>query len=157
VTIGKWPAGAVKSQNRTDEMRDIAHSAPDSTLVVTNLPVAESLEPRPQEDKRPVLVSPKLEVVDPTMRAAMQRFPTHAVNYEIGVQRATNGKEILDSSFLVEIPRAKGNGLYDSIESRPVAQDDNDNWRRSGSSMIPPRGRGPSRSSDEPRSRRFGQ
>jgi hypothetical protein len=142
VTVGKWPVSAVKAQNRTDEAKDVAAADPGTNLVVTNVPLPDTLEARPLDGRRSVSVAPKLEVQDPTLLAAMQKFPSHAVNYEIGVTRGQNGKVIEDPSFLVEIPRAKGNGLYDSPDPAEVAADPaGTGWgRRPGAAMVNPTG-----------------
>jgi len=140
VTVGKWRYDAVKEQNRTDELKDVASGDPNTPLVVTPVPISEKLEARPIDGKRAVSVAPKLEVQDPSMLKMMGQFPTHAVNYEVGIVRDKDGKAYEDSSFLVEIPRAKGNGKFDAGGPAPVARDNNDgDWgRRRDSSMISP-------------------
>ena len=86
-------------------------------------------------------VAPKLEIQNSDMLRVMQQFPTHAVNYEIGVRRGQDGKDYEDASFLVEIPRARGNGRFENLPSStpPVAADRGNGWGRQPSpSMINP-------------------
>jgi hypothetical protein len=66
--------------------------------------------------------APSLEVVDPTLREMIKRFPDHAVNGEYVVHRTRAGGKVRDPSFLVTIPRPKGNGYYDYDDgaSEPV-------------------------------------
>lgn len=118
VCVGRWPADAIKAQNRTDDRKDVAHSTVDTNLVVSAVPL-ETLRPqgdlkaKPIDGKQAATVAPKLEVLDPRLREAMERFPHCAVNGEVGVQ-LPDGTVRYNPSFLVEVPRAKGNGLYDS-------------------------------------------
>ena len=48
------------------------------------------------------------------MKAVIAKYPFHAVNYVIGGVRGTDGVFHEDPSFVVVIPRAAGNGYYDS-------------------------------------------
>lgn len=140
VTVGRWPYSAVKPQNRTDEMKDVAHAAVGTPIVVSSIPISEQLSAKPIDGKSAVSVAPKLEVQDPQMLRVMKQFPTHAVNYEIGIQRTKDGKEVEDPSFLVEIPRARGNGKFDDpAANAPVAAERVPNgWgSRRGNSMVP--------------------
>ncbi|MDB5295339.1 MAG: hypothetical protein JWO31_1322 [Phycisphaerales bacterium] len=141
VTVGKWPAGAVKAQNRTDDRKDVAAAASNSDIVVSSIPLPDDYKPKRLNGKDTVAVAPKLEVLDPTLAAMMKRYPNNAVNYEIGQIRGKNGQTVLDPSFLVEIPRDKGNGLFDSAGPAAVAADPAGGalgGRPAGSSMIAP-------------------
>ena len=120
VCVGHWPADAVKSQNRTEEMPDVAHSSAESNLMVSSIPIPENLYSRPLDGKPTVSVAPKIEVQDKSMEKAMQKFPDHAVNYEVG-REYKDGKEFRNHSFLVVIPRAPGDGLYDNASATPTA------------------------------------
>lgn len=131
VCVGKWPPAAIKEQ----KMAEGAKVDQNATLLVTSEQVPENLRPKSLDGKQTLLLSPKIEIVDPAMRAMMQKFPHHATNYVEG--RMINGREVLDPSFIVTIPRAKGNGLYDSdvvVDPYPQRQE---RFRRPA--MIVPR------------------
>lgn len=68
VTVGKWTYDAVKEQNRTDEMKDVAHSTAGTPLVVSSIPISEDLEARRIDGKQAVSVAP--EARNPELRHA---------------------------------------------------------------------------------------
>jgi hypothetical protein len=121
VCIGHWPPDAVKAQNRTPDRPDIAHAESNLNIAVVNFNPGEDVKARSIDGKQTVTVAPKLEIMDPALNATMKQYPNHAVNYEWG-RKLPDGKEILNPSFLVEIPRAKGNGLYDSDPAPTVTR-----------------------------------
>lgn len=121
VCVGSWPPSAIKTQHvSNDEKLDgkgVAHAQnPNATLVVTDTPLTNDMIPKAKDEHgNPVVaVAPKLEIMDPAMKATIAKFATHAVNYEIRVKKGASGNDIPDASFLVTIPRPKGNGLFDS-------------------------------------------
>jgi hypothetical protein len=151
VCVGKWPAAALRAQNRTDEFKDQAKASPNSSLLVSGVPLddlakldgAEYVEPKTVDGRQAVAVAPKMEVLDPTLEAARQKFPRHSVNYEEG-KRMPDGKVVYNSSFLVVIPREPGNGLYDNdnaaVAARRTARGTGDGkYDRGG--MVAPRER----------------
>ena len=120
VTVGHWPANAVKAQNDKLWMPDVADSEGDVSrpLVVPNFPLREDERAKPINGERSISVSPNLEVLDPTMKAVMAKFPNHAENYISKTTVDKDGREYQEPSFLVVIPRAPGNGLYDNEPTR---------------------------------------
>lgn len=115
VCIGHWPADALKAQNRTTAHPDAPMADPNTNLAVSTVDFGEEWHPKDIQGHKTVAAVAKQEIMDPSLQQMMQKFPHHAVNYEEGKQLA-NGKIVYNSSFLVEIPRAKGNGLYDSVD-----------------------------------------
>lgn len=143
VTVGKWTYDAVKEQPRTDEFKDTAGASAGTPMVVPNFPIGEQETAKPIDGRRAVSVAPKLEVQNAEMLQVMRQFPTHAVNYEIGVARTQEGQAVEDPSFLVEIPRARGNGRFENMQSTggTAAQQRDGDWGRvRGPSMINPGG-----------------
>ena len=49
----------------------------------------------------------------------IQRYPSHAVNYDIPVVHDKDGGADEAPLFIVVVPRAKGNGYYDSTDVTP--------------------------------------
>jgi hypothetical protein len=124
VCVGRWPTTALKAQNRYDDIKDQAVNANTGNLTVSAVPL-DDLEKidglkiykaNAIDGKDTVTVAPKLEVLDPTMAAAMRKFPHHEENYVEG-RRMPNGSLVYNPSFLVVIPRPTGNGLYDSDDA----------------------------------------
>lgn len=113
VTVGKWPRLAIREQE--------GHG--DHTIVDQNADLLVLAEPPPQsrkmseyvnkDGKRIVPVAPQLHIQDVSLLAMIKKFPEHAVNYEVTIRPTEDGKGVPMSSFIVEIPRAKGNGYYD--------------------------------------------
>jgi hypothetical protein len=70
---------------------------------------------RDAEGKRVVSYAERVEIADPSLQAAFNQFPDHAVNYEIQKRKVKDddGKvhEVTDPSFLVVIPRAEASAL----------------------------------------------
>ncbi|HEX8913036.1 MAG TPA: hypothetical protein VF796_11800, partial [Humisphaera sp.] len=140
VCVGAWPASAVKAQKKADGAKVSA----DAAVVVTDMQVPQNNRPRSFDGKQGVLLSGELEVVDPSLKAMMQKFPQHETNYESKVAKAADGREVpVEPSFLVEIPRAKGNGLYDSEPNAATANNGQGQpFRYERPSMLGPREQG---------------
>jgi hypothetical protein len=118
VCIGAWPMDAVEHQNHDGD-----HTVADETktLVVPGQGVPVGDIPKyDDEGHRMVQVAPVVNVLDSSLKACMKKFPSHAVNYEIGRKKGTDGNLYEDPSFLVVIPRARGNGFYDSADVTPA-------------------------------------
>ena len=86
VCIGAWPEEAIRKQ----EMDGGSGVDQDSPLLVLG-PGSELIPPEIREQysqnlidkdsgKKVEVIQQKVEVVDPTMRAAMQKYPTHSLN-----------------------------------------------------------------------------
>jgi hypothetical protein len=57
--------------------------------------------------------------MDPTLVAMIRKYPDHILNGYINYHRTRTGGKVKDPTFLVVIPRPKGNGLYDSDDVAP--------------------------------------
>jgi hypothetical protein len=124
VCIGAWARLAVKEQE--DDGTKLV-GGPNTTLLVSSQPIPDEMRPKSLDsDGKPIIaVTPRLEVVDKGLLAAIKAWPDHAVNYEYKINHTPEGKAVRDSSFLVVIPRPKGNGYYDSeAEPSPIAGGD---------------------------------
>lgn len=111
VTVGKWPRLAIKEQEGHGDHTVVDQSA---DLLVLSEPPPRKMSPYINKDgKRVVPVAPKIEIVDPSLRAMIKKFPEHALNYEVKIRPTADGRGVPTSSFIVEIPRAQGNGYYD--------------------------------------------
>jgi len=107
VCIGSWPREAVREQ---DEQTAIAHD-PTQDVLVLPTPIAgmNNVEIRNREGQRVRALAPRTEIVDPSLLATMQKYPTHALNGAEVVQKAKDPasgemKETKDPSLLVPIP-----------------------------------------------------
>jgi hypothetical protein len=106
VCIGVWPRNAVREQ---DEAVALAND-PTQDLLVLPQPLEENFQIRNREGERVKAVAPRTEVVDPSLLAAIEQYPTHAVNGEVRthvVEDPATGKQqtMEDPSFLVVVPR----------------------------------------------------
>lgn len=106
VCIGVWPRNAVREQ---DEAVALAND-PNQDLLVLPQPMAENYQIRNREGERVKAVAPRTEIVDPSLLAAIEQYPTHAVNGEVRthvVEDPATGKQqtMEDPSFLVVVPR----------------------------------------------------
>jgi hypothetical protein len=115
VCVGAWPRGAVKEQEF-----DGSHTMADprNTLMVFSEPLPPNARPylTDSDGKRIVPIAPKLEVLDPGMAAAIKRFPEHAVNYEVHITHGQS-ENVPAPSFLVFVPRAKGDSAFEDQDS----------------------------------------
>jgi hypothetical protein len=115
VTVGMWPAKSVKEQESDGSRAD---ADPDSAVLVTNMPLPYKLRQNQSTDRegqRLEILSQRVEVVDPTLLAAMQKYPNHLVNGAATKRKArgVDGKEreVISPSFLVVIPRTESNSF----------------------------------------------
>jgi hypothetical protein len=112
VCIGAWPRAAVREQE--EAAAQTSENSPDQDILVlpTPLPNQEKLDVRNQKGERVKTYAPRFEALDPTLIAAMEKYPTHAVNGVTYVSKVTDPatkqvKEIEDPSYVVEIPKQK--------------------------------------------------
>jgi len=141
VCVGAWPASAVKAQKKADGAKVGADAVP----IVTPDYVPQTAKPRSFDGKPGVVMSGELDIIDPSLKAMMEKFPQHETNYESKVAKAADGREVpMEPSFLVEIPRAKGNGLYDSEPTAATTGNllNGQPFRYERPSMIAPREQG---------------
>lgn len=118
VCIGSWPRTALEGTNDID----VAHLDEHTPALV--LPSELSRQGdfnrdriRNADGQQLEPVAPKMRATDPTLIAAMQRFPEHAVNGEIMVKSVTDqtGRVVQQTaeSFIVPIPQQQRSILSD--------------------------------------------
>jgi hypothetical protein len=105
VCIGAWPREAVREQEsaggRTND--------PTEPILVSTTPLPANLRDLRTRDtgQKVKVLAPKPEYLDPTLIAAMKKYPTHSINGESVVRKYTKDgqdTEMEDPSFLVLIP-----------------------------------------------------
>ncbi len=132
VCIGAWPIQAVKRQGEDN----VGHSSdPNSALFVVGDVLPQGARPpeRDRDGNKLVTMAPKLEIVDPTLDAAIHKWPEHAVNYEVTeITSPKSGEKFRSPSFLVQIPHPElaGQDPFAGIAD-PVGPDDPDAVRSS--------------------------
>jgi hypothetical protein len=120
VCVGTWPPLAVKAQDSDGtDARTLSPHSDQTALLVTSEPLPDGIVPRKQNGQDVIAVSPKLEVMDPTLVAMIRKYPDHIVNGWVTFHKTRSGGKVKDPTFLVVIPRPKGNGLYDSDDVAP--------------------------------------
>ena len=133
VCIGAWKRDAVAEQGTGEDekghLRDDAHtqSADQALLVIPDI-VPANMPTRvlePGTNKPMAVEALKLEVRDPDMKAAMEKYHDHSVNgYQQGKNDA-NGRFMPNPSMLVQIPHGQS----------PTVTDEN--WRLAGGGQPP--------------------
>jgi hypothetical protein len=141
VLIGAWPESAMIVENaKSIEARDS-----NSTLLVVpgRYFPKTTLGGLRDEDGNPVeAFADRVEIVDPTLRKAMQQFPVHSVNGEeerVSYRDPTTGelKSTSRSSILVEIPRRERTALQaDTQTQRPTLVDPSGRPRNSNAGRL---------------------
>jgi hypothetical protein len=122
VCIGAWSRSAVREQE--ESAAQTSESAQDQDILVlpTPLPNQEKIDVRNAAGQRVKTYAPRFEALDPTLIAAMEKYPTHAVNGVTYVSKVTDPvtkqvKEIEDPSYVVEIPRPKASLLRQQAQA----------------------------------------
>jgi hypothetical protein len=108
VCVGAWPREALKEQDS-----DVAETIdPDQPILVLPqpLPFNAQVDVRDRQTGEKVrTLVPRIEPQDPTMIAAMQNYPEHSINGEVGYKSGRDARgvthQIPDRSFLVVIPK----------------------------------------------------
>ena len=125
VCIGAWPRSAVREQE--EAAAQTSENAQDQDILVlpTPLPNQEKIDVRNQKGQRVKTYAPRFEALDPTLIAAMEKYPTHAVNGLTYVSKVTDPatkqiKEVPDPSYVVEIPKPKANLLLAQPAAAPA-------------------------------------
>ena len=120
VCIGLWPRAAVKEQGA----RDDAHTVdPTQPLMVFADVLPPNMPTEIYRDGRKVQVeAPKVEILDPTLKATFKEFPVHAVNGEVR-GRAEGTGIIPDPSYLVQVPRRPGSSANPAEPARGAPAD----------------------------------
>lgn len=110
VCVGAWPRGAVREQE--SDAASVPVDDRDVEMMVFNTPLPEDMprEYLTPEGKRLRLFAPKIDVADPTMKAAMDKHPhfmTNGVVMGRELENAKTGKKELfpNRSALLMIPR----------------------------------------------------
>ena len=116
VLIGTWPREAVQEQDES-----VAHSDEiDKTVMVLPGPLPSGVDPNSIRDPNgnpAKAVYPHLQIVDPTMIAAMKKYPNNVINGAIMVRHVrtkTGMADVADPSFLVVCPLAKAQEQSDA-------------------------------------------
>jgi len=113
VCIGSWPKDAVREEVVRDDPGDPGRIvAPDSKhdVVVLPQPLDPGMQIRNRDGEQVRELTPRTEIVDPSLLATMAKYPNHAVNGDVFVDRVpdptTPGKtiEVPKQSVLVPIP-----------------------------------------------------
>jgi hypothetical protein len=106
VCIGSWPESSV----RINDANSAANNTdPEQPLMVLPQMKDEQLSKAFEQSGEAAnvkVVKPTVEILDPTLRSAMEKYPYNAVN-GMYVKRMANGVEQYDSSLLVPIPHGK--------------------------------------------------
>jgi len=108
VYIGHWPREAVKEQNEGAQ----AHTEDrHQTLIVYTNPVSDDVLGKTittPDGQKPKVVAPQLDIVDPTLKKAIDTYPNTLVN---GVKLGRRGmnpdgspKVVYTPSFLIQVP-----------------------------------------------------
>lgn len=120
VCVGVWGQDAVRSPD--DEIR----AAPDEDLVISiGSPAQDAVRAiQSSSGNRVRVVEPRSEIVDPTLRATLERFPFHTVNgmedYLVRRDPATGARQRSRvPSFIVEVPRHEASLLRGDAEPPP--------------------------------------
>jgi len=112
VFVGSWPKGAVKEQEAASAGTD----DPDQPLLVLSGPIAgaENAVIRAPDGRPYKVVMPRVEIVDPSLKAAIAKYPDFYVNGEpVGHNvRSVNGQVKLEPypSYLMQIPHGNNDG-----------------------------------------------
>ena len=109
VCIGAWPRAAVREQEEAAAQTS-GDQDQDILVLPTPLPNQEKIDVRNDKGERVKTFAPRFEPIDPSLIAALEKYPTHAVNGVVYVSRVTDPatkevKEVEDPSYIVEIPK----------------------------------------------------
>jgi hypothetical protein len=117
VCVGAWPETAVKmtggagldgaGPNTGASAAQGGNTDPEQPLMVLPQMKDEELKrdfTAAGKQANVKVVSPDVEIIDPTLKAAMLQYPYNAVN-GMHIKHVVNGKEQYDPSLLVPIPR----------------------------------------------------
>jgi len=107
VCIGAWPREAVKEQDT--EVAAAQDPGQDILVLPQALPAGSNVQVRNRDGAAVKAVAPKFEPIDASMIAAMQQYPTHALNGEVHAKTVDDPitgakKTVEDPSFFVVIP-----------------------------------------------------
>jgi hypothetical protein len=142
VCIGTWPRSAIKEQN--SDRGETTASDMDRPIVVSTVPLA-GLVNGPVIDRATgqtaKVYAPRIQIEDPTMIAAMKKYPYHLVNGElhatVTVDPQTGQRhKVDDRSFLVVIPGAEAR-YQAELNGRPASAGETANGPHNAS-PIPP-------------------
>jgi hypothetical protein len=106
VLIGTWAREAVKDQDASTAQSD----DPNKLIVVLDRPLPEGYKSdnlHTADGRSAKVLVPRVEVVDPTLKAAMLQYRENAVNGEVHMRQVPTDKGTEtrpDPSFLVQIP-----------------------------------------------------
>src|SRR5687768_10033206 len=125
VCIGSWPRTALEGSSDID----VAHLDENNPALVLPPELQEQTNRRNirnADGQQLEPVAPKMRATDPSLIAAMRRFPEHAVNGEIMVKQVTDQRgrtvEQAAESFVVPIPRTARSILSDDTAGAPAQE-----------------------------------
>jgi hypothetical protein len=121
VCIGAWPESAVRV---SDVNSPQINNDPEQPVMI--VPMTKDPELNQQFDQMGAennikVVKPTVEIIDPTLRAAMEKYPYNAVN-GMNIKRMVNGTEQIDTSLLVPIPHKEATAVHSTPEYQPQDQ-----------------------------------
>ena len=106
VYIGSWPRESVQEQDARRAQSD----DPNEPLLVVPGSLPKNVDPNKvfdSEGRKMKVVMPKLQIVDPTLKAAITQYPYYYVNGEVAgrkVQNADGSTQVVPwPSYLIEI------------------------------------------------------
>lgn len=103
VCVGTWPQEAVLVTGEAETPRGADPSKPLMVVPSTSDPELNQRFEEIARQRNLQLVRPQSKVVDPTLEAALARFPRRAVN-GMEMKRMVNGQEVYENSLVMPIP-----------------------------------------------------
>jgi hypothetical protein len=124
VCIGVWPEEAVRKQET-----DVGGSTdPSQPILVSNVPLPREMVQglRDESNQKVRVLQPKMDIADPTLRAAIAQYPEHAVNgyvQQISVRDPQTGqlRQRGEPSMLFAIPQSPPSILTNPTAVHPSA------------------------------------
>lgn len=123
VCLGVWNYNAVREQ-QTNKGESADAKA---VIVISDRPLPPAMIEQLKHHGKIVVLTPKVEILDPNLLDTMKKFPRHTVNGDEIRRKAPNARggydDVFDPSFLVVIPpRTQGRGPV-SDPASPAAED----------------------------------
>jgi hypothetical protein len=120
VCIGAWPKEAVREQESAAEY----NQDPSQDLLVLPQPVTDNTEFRNRDGQKITTVAPRIEPVDPSLIAAMDKYKERSVNGEVYMRTVEDPvtkqqQQIADPVVLVRIPAPTGPSLLRQSQPPP--------------------------------------
>lgn len=107
VCVGAWPMGAVLAPESVESPRGADRNKPLMVVPATNDPELNKQFEQVAANANLQLVRNNVQILDPTLDAAIKRFPHNAIN-GMEMKRVVEGKEAYAHSLVLPIPRGTG-------------------------------------------------